>query len=92
MKQSLFKKADLGNYIGIGNVRANFKESPPHCTCVRSQIEGAGPSDVLGRSKNPYNMFATPDGAIEIAVQSHKSKAVALVKWLTKKGAEKIHE
>ena len=30
-------------------------------------------------------MFATPDGAIEIAVQSHKSKAVALVKWLTKR-------
>ena len=37
-------------------------------------------------------MFATPNGAIEIAVQSHKPKAVALVKWLSKKGVEKIQE
>ena len=32
------------------------------------------------------------DSAIEIAVRSKKPKAVALVKWLTKKGKEKVQE
>ena len=32
------------------------------------------------------------DGSIEMAVRSIKPKAVALVKWLTKKGIEKIQE
>ena len=32
------------------------------------------------------------DSAIEIAVRSKKPKAVALVKWLTKKGKEEIQE
>ena len=32
------------------------------------------------------------DGALEIAVRSRKPKAVALVKWLAKKGVEKLQE
>ena len=32
------------------------------------------------------------DSATEIAIRSKKPKAVALVKWLTKKGVEKIQE
>ena len=32
------------------------------------------------------------DGSIEMAVRSKKLKAVALVKWLTKTGIEKIKE
>ena len=32
------------------------------------------------------------DGSIEMAVRSKKPKAVALVKWLSKKGIEKIQE
>ena len=32
------------------------------------------------------------DGSIEMAVQSKRPKAVALVKWFTKKGMEKIQE
>ena len=32
------------------------------------------------------------ESAIEIAVRSKKPKVVALVKWLTKKGIEKIQE
>ena len=32
------------------------------------------------------------DSAIEIVVHSKKPRAVALVKWLTKKGVEKIKE
>ena len=37
-------------------------------------------------------MFINLDGSIEMAVRSKKPKAVALVKWLTKKGIEKIQE
>ena len=37
-------------------------------------------------------MFATPDGAIRVAVRSKKRKIVTLVKYLTKKAVEKIQE
>ena len=37
-------------------------------------------------------MFATPDGAVKVAVRSKKRKIVALVKQLTKKAVEKIQE
>ena len=55
-----------------------------------SKIEGVGVTDTLGRAKNPHDIFINLDGSIEIAVRSKKPKAVALVKWLTKKGVEKI--
>ena len=45
---------------------------------------------ILGRTKNPHDIFLNLDGSIEMAVRSKKPKAVALVKWLTKKGVEKI--
>ena len=48
--------------------------------------------DTLGRAKIPHDVFIDLDSAIEIAVRSKKPKAVALVKWLTKKGVEKIQE
>ena len=37
-------------------------------------------------------MFINLDSAIEIAVDSKKPRAAALIKWLTKKGIEKIQE
>ena len=46
----------------------------------------------LGRTKNPHDILINLDGSIEMAVRSKKPKAVALVKWLTKKGMEKIQE
>ena len=49
-------------------------------------------TDTLGRGKIPHDVFIDLDSAIEIAVRSKKPKAVALVKWLTKKGVEKIQE
>ena len=48
-------------------------------------------TSVFGRAKS-YHVFINLDGSIEMAVQSKKPKAVALVKWLTKKGVEKIQE
>ena len=46
----------------------------------------------FGGTKNPHDIFINLNGSIEIAVRSKKPKAVALVKWLTKKGMEKIQE
>ena len=43
-------------------------------------------------SKNSHDVFINLDSAIEIAVDSKKPKAAALIKWLTKKGIEKIQE
>ena len=90
--QPLFKRIDLGKYLGIGNIRDNFKDFPSHYTRLRSEIEGVVPYDTLGKTKNPHDIFINLDGSIEMAVQSKKPKAVALVKWLTKKGVEKIQE
>ena len=45
-----------------------------------------------GGGINPHDAFVNLDGALEIAVRCNKPKAVALVKWLSKKGVEKIQE
>ena len=45
-----------------------------------------------GGGKNLHDVFVNVDGALEIAVRSRKPKAVALVKWLVKKGVEKLQE
>ena len=90
--QPLFKRADLGKYLSIRNVRDNFKDFPLHHAHPRSEIEGVGLYDTLGRAKNPHDIFVNLDSAIEIAVRSKKPRAVALIKWLTKKGVENIQE
>ena len=90
--QPLFKRADLGKYLGIRNTRDNFKDFPSHYTRLRSEIEGVGSTNSLGRTKNPHDIFINLDGSIEIAAQSKKCKTVTLIKWLTKKGIEKIQE
>ena len=46
----------------------------------------------LGRTKKPHDIFINLDGSIEMVVRSKRPKAVALVKWLSKKGMEKIEE
>ena len=33
--QSLFKRADIGKYLGIRNIGDNFKEFPSHYTLLR---------------------------------------------------------
>lgn len=47
-------------------------------------------TDALRREKSPHDVFINLDGSIEMAVQFQKAKAVALVKWLARKGVEKI--
>ena len=90
--QPLFKRADLGKYLGIEDVIHNFRDLPSHHNRLRLDLEGWGPTPTLGRTKNPHGIFINLDGSIEMAVWSKKPKAVPLVKWLSKKGVEKIQE
>ena len=91
-KQPLFKRADLGKYLAIEKIRDNFKDFPSHYARARSEVEGAGLTGALRRAKNPHDISINSDGSIEMAVRSKKAKAAALVKWLPKKGVEKIQE
>ena len=75
--QPLFKKADLGKYLGIRNIRDNFKEFSSHHARPRSEIEDVVPYDTLGRTENPHDIFFNLDGSIEMAIRSKKPKAFA---------------
>ena len=88
----MFKRADLGKYLGRENVEHNFTDFPLHYTRPRLDLEEGVSNSPLGRAKNPYDIFINLDGSKEMAVQSKKLKPIALVKWLTKKVVEKIHE
>ena len=90
--QPLFKRVDLGKYLGIEDTKHNFKDFSPHYTRSRSDLEGGRLTPSLGRAKKPHDIFISLDGSIEMAVRSKKPKAVALVKLLTEKGVDKIQE
>ena len=40
--QALFKRSDLGKYLGIKNIRNKFKEFSSYHACPLSEIEGVG--------------------------------------------------
>ena len=88
----MFKRGDLGKYLGIRNMRDNFKDFLFHHSPSRSDIEGVGLRDTLGRAKNPHDIFINLGSGIEILVRSKEPKAVALVKWLTKKVQKKYRK
>ena len=88
--QPLFKRADLGEYLGIENIRHNFRDFTSQYNHLRLDLEGGALAPSLGRTKNPHNNFINFDGSIEIAIRSKKPKAVALIKWHSKKGVEKV--
>ena len=90
--QPLFKRGDLGKYLGIEGIRHNLKDFPSHYTRPRSDLEAGGQAPSLGRTKNPHDIFINLDGSIEMIVRSKNPQAVALVKWLTKNVIEKIQE
>ena len=87
--QPWFKRADLGRYLGIVDIRHMLKIIK---TTPRLEIMGSVQNPSLGKRKNPHNAFVNLDSALEIAVRSRKPKAVALVKWLVKKSVEKLQE
>ena len=78
--QPLFRRADLGKYLGIKDIKHNFKDFPLHYTHPRSDLEGGGLIPSLGREKSPHGIFINLDGSIEVTAPSKKAKAVALVK------------
>ena len=84
-----FKRAYLGRYLGIVDIARNFKDIK---TTSRLEITREEQSLPLGKHKNPHDAFVNLDSALEIAVRSRKPKVVALVKWLVKKGVEKLQE
>ena len=90
--QSLSKRADLENYLVIENIKHNFKDFSSHYTQPRLNLEGEVLNSPRWRARNPHDISINLDGSIEMAVRSKKPKAVALVKWLTKKVIEKIQE
>ena len=89
--QPWFKHTDLGRYLGIVKVR-NSMHIPLHFMCKREDMKGVLRPVPLGKRKNPHDAFVDLDGAIYIATNSKKEKAVALISWLVKKGVEKLQE
>ena len=77
----LFKRADLGRFLGIANVAGNY---PKIATKSRSQLtrEGFSLTEPLGRSKNSHDAFVDLDGALEIVARCKKPKALELFEKL----------
>ena len=76
--QSLFKRDDLGKYLGIEDIRHNFKDFPSHYTHPSSGLEAGSPTPAFRKTKNPHDIFINLHGSIGMAVRSKKPKAVAL--------------
>ena len=49
--QPLFKRADLGKYLGTEGMRHNFKDFPSYYTRLRSDLEAWVRFPTLGRQK-----------------------------------------
>ena len=79
----------MRRYLGILDIARNFEDIK---TTSGLKIIGQEQSLPLGKRKNPHDAFVNLVSALEIAVRSRKPKAVALVKWLVKKGVEKLQE
>ena len=88
--QPWFKRADLGRYLGIVKVRDSLSNFPAQFTRPRNEIDGAGATGTLSKDQNLHDVFVSSEGALEITHRSRKPKAVELIKWLAKKGVEKV--
>ena len=85
----MFKRADLRQFLGIENIKNNLYWYFIAGTDIG---KGEGATTPLVRQRNLHDILADLDGAIKIVVQSNRPKAVTLVKWFNKKGAEKVDE
>ena len=88
-----FKRADLGRFLGIVDIKTSMRNVNV-ATKSRSEIVAEGEHTIpsLGKSKNSHDAFVDLEAALEIVVRSKKPKAIELVKWLTRKGVEKVAE
>ena len=85
----MFKRADLRQFLGIENIKNNLYWYFIAGTDIG---KGGGATTPFVRQRNLHDILADLDGAIKIVVQSNRPKAVTLVKWFNKKGAEKVVE
>ena len=72
--QPLFKRAELGKYLGIRNIGDNFKGFPWHHAHPRSEIVECSLTAPLCRKKNSHDIFINLDGFIETAIRSKKNQ------------------
>ena len=63
--QPLFNSADLGKYLGIDDIKNNFKDFSSYYTRPRSVLKGVGLTTSLVRIKNPYDILIDWDGSAE---------------------------
>ena len=82
--QPLFKRARLGKYLGIGNIKDTYQDI--ETISRKSVLNGGAFAAPLKAGTNWH------DDALGIATRSRKPKAADLIKWLAKKGVEKIQE
>ena len=84
-----FKRADLGRFLGLVDVKATYRDTS---TVSRKLLSNGVISPHPSQRQNDHDAFVNLEGALEIVVRSRKPKAVKLVKWLTRKGVEKVME
>ena len=75
-----FKRADLGRFLGLVNVKATYRELK---TISRKALFKTG--DTPLRGQNDHNVFLTLDGAMEIIVRSNKPKAIDILEKMGSK-------
>ena len=78
-----FKRADLGRFLGLVNVKATYRDIS---TVSRKLLSNGVISPHPSQRRNDHDAFVDLEGALEIVVRSRKPKAVELSKWLTRKG------
>ena len=75
-----FKRADLGRFLGIVDIRHSFKN-----IATKSRSEIRKPGDTLLRGQNDHDVFLTLDDAMEIIVRSNKPKAIDILEKMGSK-------
>ena len=84
-----FKRADLGRFLGIVDVKATYRDAS---TVSRKLLSHGVGLPHPSQRRNDHDAFVDLEGALEIVVRSRKPKAVELTKWLTRKGMEIAQE
>ena len=82
-----FKRADLGRFLGIVDVKATYRDTS---TVLRKLLSNGVGLPHPSQRQNDHDAVVDLEGALEIVVRSRKPKAVELMKWLTRKGVEKV--
>ena len=82
-----FKRADLGRFLGIVDVKATYRDTS---TVSRKLLSNGVGLPHPSQRRNDHDAFVDLEAALEIVVRSKKPRAVELVGWLTRKGLEKV--